>query len=206
MLTPSQGRLLVSVARRSLEMSFESRPRASNCSPAANGFHSGGWDFGGMSGVLALKLRKEFMPKEEGELVRKCGVFVTLKRDGELRGCIGYVSGTKPLFDAVVECALLAAFGDPRFPPLQRAELPGLECEVSVLLEFTPVNGIGELVVGRHGLYVESRGRSGLLLPQVAAEQKWNVRQFVDGVYRKAGIVGGAGAKLSKFEAQVFSS
>ena len=194
MLTPSEGKLLVSTARRALELAF-SMAESSSANAFFSEFQKNAWQ-------IAAKLRKELKPAKA--LVEPSGVFVTLKLGGGLRGCIGYTTAMKSLFDSVVECALLAAFGDPRFGPLSKNELKGLELEVSVLTPFTPVENIGAIVVGKHGLYVEADGKSGLLLPQVATEQRWNVRQFIDGVYRKAGIWQGLGAKLSTFEAQIF--
>ncbi len=136
------------------------------------------------------------------------GVFVTLKQGGSLRGCIGYIEGVKPLYQAVAEMAVAAATGDPRFPPVTDKELPGLEYEISVL---TPKRRIGspeEFIVGRHGVIVQRGGRSGVFLPQVAVEEVWGREVRVTSLCRhKAGLAATAwrdrDTQLFVFEAEV---
>lgn len=141
-------------------------------------------------------------------LLEERGVFVTLTEGGELRGCIGYVLPTKPLYLAVRDMAINSALRDPRFLPVTAAELPRLHIEISIMTPLQPVVNPSEIVVGVDGLLVEAEGRSGLLLPQVAPEQGWNREEFLDAVCRKAGLPPGAynwpGAKLYKFQAHVF--
>lgn len=119
------------------------------------------------------------------EEVRGC--FVTLRRGGELRGCIGHPHARRPLAEAVRELAVSAASEDSRFPPVARDELARLEVELSVL---TPLERIDprDVVVGRHGLVVRANGRSGLLLPQVATERGWDSQAFLAATCRKAGL------------------
>ncbi|MCU0459242.1 MAG: AmmeMemoRadiSam system protein B [Bacteroidales bacterium] len=117
------------------------------------------------------------------------GAFVTLTRDGELRGCIGRFTSTDPLLEVVAAMATEAAFGDPRFPPLAKAEFPSVHVEISVLGPMKKINSINEIMVGRHGIYLKNGYRSGTLLPQVAAERGWSVEQFLGYCARdKAGI------------------
>jgi AmmeMemoRadiSam system protein A len=145
---------------------------------------------------------------ESAELLEKRGVFVTLKSRGMLRGCIGYVLPTVPLYLAVRDMAINSALRDPRFPPVAVAELSGIYIEISIMTLLQPVEDPGEIVVGEDGLVIEAGGRSGLLLPQVAPEQGWNREQFLEGICMKAGLPPDAytreDAKLQKFQAHIF--
>jgi len=122
------------------------------------------------------------------QLAEPRGVFVTLNRRGRLRGCIGYLEAVKPLLAAVQEMAVAAAFGDPRFPPLQEDELADLEIEISVLSPFQRIAKVDEIQVGRHGLYLEQGTSRGLLLPQVATEYGWDRPTFLKQTCVKAGL------------------
>lgn len=137
------------------------------------------------------------------------GVFVTIKRRGELRGCLGTLQCHAGLGSEVARCASDAALEDPRFPPVTSEELPDLSIEVSVLgpLERIDPRDPGAITIGRHGLVVEQGIRRGLLLPQVATEWGWTVGQFLRQACVKAGLPPDAwerGAAVSRFEAQVF--
>lgn len=139
-------------------------------------------------------------------LERPAAVFVTLKKRGELRGCIGQVLAEYPLYLAVQRAAIQAAVDDPRFPPVQMAELPEIKIEVSVLSPLEPVQDVREIQVGKHGLFIVQGKRSGLLLPQVAVEEGWDRQAFLEGVCHKAGLPADAwqkGASLFKFTAEV---
>lgn len=136
------------------------------------------------------------------------GAFVTLRKKGQLRGCIGYPEPTQPLLDVIEHCAVSAALSDPRFPPLSAAEWEDVDLELSVLGPIEPVDHISEVVVGRDGLIVEFGRRRGLLLPQVAVEWKWDATEFASQTCIKAGLPPDAwqkGARLFKFEAEVFA-
>jgi AmmeMemoRadiSam system protein A len=136
------------------------------------------------------------------------GAFVTIRKKGQLRGCIGYPEPERPLLDVVERCAVSAALSDPRFPPLTAAEWEDVDLEVSVLGPIEPVDHISEVVVGRDGLIAELGRRRGLLLPQVAVEWKWDAEEFASQTCIKAGLPPEAwrqGAKLFRFEAEVFS-
>ena len=121
-------------------------------------------------------------------LLEKRGVFVTLKKRGELRGCIGYLTGMKPLVHAVLDNSYNAAFKDPRFGPVTAGELPAITIEISVLTE--PVRGeVRGGDTGRQGRPHMERGPyRGLLLPQVAVEQGWDRNTFLDQTCLKAGL------------------
>ncbi|OGF04834.1 MAG: hypothetical protein A2509_07875 [Candidatus Edwardsbacteria bacterium RIFOXYD12_FULL_50_11] len=136
------------------------------------------------------------------------GVFVTLKESGNLRGCIGYIEGIRPLYQAVAEMAVAAATGDPRFPPVTTRELPELEYEISVLTPKRQIDSPEEFIVGRHGIIVQRGGRSGVFLPQVAAEEGWTREETLSYLcLHKAGLPAGAWkdkeTKLFVFEAEV---
>ncbi len=128
----------------------------------------------------------------EGPLCEHRGAFVTLTLDGQLRGCIGHVTGVEPLWQSVVDNARGAAFRDPRFPALRAEELKSVTIEISALSPLEPVGGPHEITVGSHGLLLE-RGRfRGLLLPQVAERYGWDAVTFLDQTCRKAGIQPGS--------------
>lgn len=138
------------------------------------------------------------------------GVFVTLERDGELRGCIGRVESRRPLAELVPAMALAAAFEDPRFAPLAAAEVAGVRVEISVLT--TPVPLVppdpARIVIGTDGLIVRRGARQGLLLPQVATAWRWNPQAFLEATCRKAGLGVAAwrdaGTEVLTFQAEVF--
>jgi AmmeMemoRadiSam system protein A len=117
------------------------------------------------------------------------GAFVSLKgrHDGQLRGCIGHAEGDRPLVETIRRVAVAAATEDPRFPAVTRDELSVLRLEISVLSPLEPILP-EDVEVGRHGLLVRFRGRSGLLLPQVAVAQRWDREAFLDYTCRKAGL------------------
>jgi len=137
------------------------------------------------------------------------GAFVTLKRGGRLRGCIGTLECRHSLAEEVARVAVSAALKDPRFAPLTSAELDGLDVEVSLLgpLEVIDPHDAAAFEVGRHGLVVEQGRRRGLLLPQVATEWGWDREQFLVQTCVKAGLPRDAwrsGARVYRFDAIVF--
>jgi AmmeMemoRadiSam system protein A len=136
------------------------------------------------------------------------GAFVTLTERGALRGCIGYVAPFKPLYITVRDVARFAALEDRRFSPVVAAELSSLDYEISVLSPMRRVLDTKEIVVGQDGLLIREGGSEGLLLPQVATEQKWNRAEFLREVSLKAGLPPTAwedsAADLFRFTALVF--
>ncbi|MEN6320269.1 MAG: AmmeMemoRadiSam system protein B [Syntrophaceae bacterium] len=136
------------------------------------------------------------------------GVFVTLKKKGELRGCIGRIIGDEPLCKLVGTMAIQAALNDRRFSPLSADELNDIEIEISVLTPMKRVSGAGDIVVGRDGVLLSQDGHSAIFLPQVATEQGWSREEMLDNLCRKAGLNSGCwkkGTQLSTFQAVVFS-
>ena len=143
------------------------------------------------------------------------GVFVTLNKNGELRGCIGFPEGVYPLFEGVIKGANSAAFSDPRFPPVSKEEFKDISIEVSVLTKPSKIvvkkvsEYVDKIKVGEDGLIIRSGFGSGLLLPQVATEYKWDSKTFLEHTCMKAGL--GADSwkegdiEVYKFQSKVFS-
>jgi uncharacterized protein len=152
----------------------------------------------------------ELRPPEKPEAFRrKAGAFVTLKtKEGELRGCIGFIEPLYPLAETVARAAVAAASGDPRFPPVSEAELGQLEVDISVLGPTQPIDP-NDVRVGTHGLVIQRGGRRGLLLPQVPVEHGWDAERFLDHTCLKAGLPSGAwkekGTQVLAFEAEVLT-
>lgn len=166
-------------------------------------------------GVIGSKFsKKEIKKPENPKYMAKSGVFVTLKKQGKLRGCIGYVEPVFPLIEAVENAALASAFEDPRFPVLQESEVRDIKIEVSVLSEpkqiisNSPKGYPDEIKVGVDGLIVKRGFHSGLLLPQVAVEQRWDAKEFLSNTCVKAMLPPDAwldsGTKVYKFQCQIF--
>ena len=148
-------------------------------------------------------------PETGDPLLReKRGAFVTLKTDGELRGCIGYPVPVLPLEETIAEMAVAAASQDYRFTPLTPEEFGRTVIEISVLSLPRPVKTPDEVIVGRHGIIISKGPSRGLLLPQVPLEYGWDRETFLRHGSLKAGLPGDAwkkGARIEVFEAQVFS-
>jgi AmmeMemoRadiSam system protein A len=147
---------------------------------------------------------------ESGALRRPGRAFVTLRHSGALRGCIGHVAPDRPLAEVVWRVTMLAATEDPRFPPVLREELDELRLEISVLSEPTRM-GVADpagIEPGRDGVMVRRGRRQGLLLPQVATEQRWDAAALLVAVCRKAGLADDAwrrpDCELYVFQADVF--
>ncbi|HVO62429.1 MAG TPA: AmmeMemoRadiSam system protein A [Terriglobales bacterium] len=134
------------------------------------------------------------------------GVFTTLYRRGQLRGCVGYVLPVTSVYRTVAETARAAAFEDTRFHPVTPEEAPELEVHLSVLSPLRPI-APAQVEVGRHGLLVSMGARRGLLLPQVPVEYGWDRNTFLEQTCRKAGLPLDSwqhGATLEAFTAEVF--
>lgn len=153
---------------------------------------------------------------DDRQLLQERGVFVSLHSfpEKELRGCIGMPYALKQLWNAVEEMAVEAALNDPRFPPMKAEELKKTIVEVSVLSKPEEIQGkkreLHEKIrIGKDGIMVQRGHHSGLFLPQVAPEQKWGCREFVENCCRKAGLMESMWqnkeTKIFKFQAQVFS-
>ena len=140
-------------------------------------------------------------------LKEKCGAFVSLHRQGRLRGCIGHFGEDHSLYEIVAEMARAAAFEDPRFPSLRREELADIDIEISVLTPMRRIQSIDEFQLHRHGIYIRKGHRSGTFLPQVADEVNWTKEEFIGHCSQdKAGLGwdGWRDAELYVYEAIVF--
>ena len=156
-------------------------------------------------GVCGAVEPKE-LPGPAPALLEPRGVFVTLRKHGELRGCIGHVQTPAPLYKTVQECAVAAALSDPRFRPVTPDEAPSLHMEISVLSRPAEIDP-DQIVVGEHGLIITQGWRRGLLLPQVAVTWNWDREQFLEQTCIKAGLPIDAwkkGARIEAFTAEVF--
>jgi AmmeMemoRadiSam system protein B/AmmeMemoRadiSam system protein A len=148
----------------------------------------------------------EYKP-EGSPLLQNRGAFVTITKHGLLRGCIGFIEPMMPLYQAVMEAAVYAACRDSRFRPVAVDELDSLNVEISVLTPLQIISDPQLVTVGKHGLVIEMDGKRGLLLPQVATENKWDPITFLEQTCLKAGLPKNAwksGAKIYVFEAIVF--
>jgi AmmeMemoRadiSam system protein B/AmmeMemoRadiSam system protein A len=148
----------------------------------------------------------QFEPTTE-RLREKRGAFVTLNKDGRLRGCIGYILPMKPLYQTVSEVAVEAALYDPRFPPLKEEELSRVTVEISALTPLERIDDPSRIEVGKHGIYMKKGMNSGLLLPQVATEYGWMREAFLEHTCSKAGLPKDAwkeGAEIYIFSAEIF--
>jgi len=184
MLSLSTGKKLIGLARKELEFSFRGQ-----------------------------EVSKWEVPSE---LKEKRGLFVTLYSypDRKLRGCIGFPRCVLPLYSAVKEAVKSSAFEDPRFTPLIEEELKDITIEISVLTKPILIKKQGddlkkEIEIGKDGLIMEYSGYSGLLLPQVPVENKWNLDKFLDQLCLKTGVSPKtwrkSSCKIFKFQAQIFS-
>ena len=145
--------------------------------------------------------------KADAAGTEKRGVFVTLRLDGHLRGCIGEIFPRRPLYQAVIEQAVNAAFNDPRFRQLSKEEFGKIKIEISVLTPPRRVGSYRDIVIGRDGMILRKGGAAGLFLPQVATEQGWGPEETLSHLSLKAGLAADAwkeGCEFETFQARVF--
>jgi AmmeMemoRadiSam system protein A len=158
--------------------------------------------------VSRLENRSPVWPRHSKALDERRGAFVTLHKQGALRGCIGRMVADTALEKTIRDMAMAAAFDDPRFPPLGKSELDAIELEISIL---SPMEACrpDDIVPGIHGAYLVKGYHSGVFLPQVATEQGWNREVFLEHLCYKAGLPSGAyldsGARLMRFTAVIVS-
>jgi AmmeMemoRadiSam system protein A len=136
------------------------------------------------------------------------GAFVTLRKHGELRGCIGHIAPDFELCKAVAAVSMLAAFEDRRFAPVQMSEMESIDIEVSVLTPMKRIASAEEIVAGRDGVYISKAGRNAVFLPQVATENNWDRAELLENLCVKGALPAGCwkqDANLQTFQAEVFS-
>ncbi len=136
--------------------------------------HYGTFDFDKYSITDKLKIKR--------------ATFVTLKINGQLRGCIGSLTPISPLYHSVHENAANAAMRDPRFTPVTNNELPYLQIQVSVLSPITPIPNLEKFQLGKQGIILTKGSHSAVFLPEVATEQGWNLEQMMTALSQKAGL------------------
>lgn len=155
------------------------------------------------------KEKKQFEIPEDEIFHKTTGAFVTLHKNGNLRGCIGYIIGYRRLWDTISEMSEAAAFGDPRFSPVTQDEIDDIDIEISILSELIRVKNIDEVIIGRDGLFMKNGFYSGLLLPQVATEWGWDKNTFLKETCRKAGMSSNCWqdpkTEIYRFSAEIFS-
>ena len=160
------------------------------------------------------RLEKAPSPEWSGVFLEKRGVFVTITKNGELRGCIGYPEPVLELHTALLDAALSAALRDPRFPPVTCQELAEISIDITVLSKPELVTVSADMrpsiiLIGTHGLIIRGHGRSGLLLPQVATEWNFNQTEFLEQTCQKAGLPKNSwmqeDVSLYTFMGQIFS-
>lgn len=166
--------------------------------------------------TISARLENRSLPEPTKEERTKAGIkieeprgcFVTLHKKGELRGCIGTFFSDAPLWQNVREMAVQSAFYDPRFPPLAKSELEDIDIEISALSPLREIKSIDEIKVGKHGIYITRGHNRGVLLPQVATENGWDLETFLEHTCLKAGLNPKAwkepGVTIEIFSAEVF--
>lgn len=177
MLSPEQGQQLLVIAREALCARVLSQPR------------------------------RDVQLAPGKALTAQLGAFVTLRKDGRLRGCIGQTEARRPLHETVCEMAIAAGTRDPRFAAVVAGELDQLQLQLSVLGDLQPC-AVDQVQVGRDGLVVVAKNHRGLLLPEVAVQQGWSPLRFVENTCIKAGLPPDAVpllAGLYRFQTQHFS-
>jgi len=158
----------------------------------------------------SVRTGKQYQPATGGleALGRERGAFVTINKNGDLRGCIGYVAPLKPLYITVRDVAMMAALKDTRFHPVAAGELASLQYEISVLSPLRRIMDTQEIRLGKDGVLIHTSDHEGLFLPQVATEEHWDRAQLLEEVCYKAGLPGRAwqdpAADLFRFTALVF--
>jgi AmmeMemoRadiSam system protein A len=158
--------------------------------------------------TVVASVRGQALPRVPAhpELALPRGVFVSLHRSGDLRGCLGHLEGDTPVGEVTRRMAVASSRDDPRFPPVTPEELADLDVEVSVLSPFERIRP-EDVVPGRDGLLITRGHRSGVLLPQVATEHRWDRVTFLRAVCQKAALPSeawqDAATELYAFRAQV---
>jgi len=161
--------------------------------------------------VIKAKISGNKLPSEKTEnekFKNKRGVFVTLHKNKELKGCIGYPLPVKSLYTAVIENAVSASTEDPRFSPVTPNELDDISIEISILTVPQEIEDYNSIEIGRDGIIISKDFNRGLFLPQVPTEQGWNLEQYLSYCCLKAGLLHDEwkkDIKLETFQAIVFS-
>jgi AmmeMemoRadiSam system protein A len=114
--------------------------------------------------------------------------FVTIRKKGALRACMGHTSTELPLYEEISHSAQVASTEDSRFGPIKKNELADLDFEITVLSRMKRVVELSQIQIARDGLYIRLGSYGGLFLPQVPVEQKWNLTEYLENLCYKAGL------------------
>lgn len=186
MLTPKEQKVLLELAKASLTYYLKNKK------------------FFNPEEFLNSKLTKS----EIKNISEPAGVFVTLKKSEELRGCIGLIESDEATYKNINEYAVNAGLNDSRFSPVETSELPEIDFEISVLTKPKKIKSVDEIEIGKHGVIITKNGNRAVYLPQVATEWNWNVTQLLESLCQKAGLKKDDYTKsdtiLETFEAEVF--
>ena len=159
--------------------------------------------------TLETYIRKGEIPElkvDDAVLNKELGAFVTLHKNGQLRGCIGNIIGRGPLSETIKNMAVAASTKDPRFPRVTEDELNDIDIEISVLSPMQKIDDPSTIIMGKHGVIVKSGFDSGVFLPQVATETGWDRETFMNNLCaHKAGLPANAW-KTGKCEISVFTA
>ncbi len=134
------------------------------------------------------------------KLQNKCGIFVTLKKDDKLRGCLGRFESSKNIPETVAELVVSSALNDTRFSPVKAKELNDIKIEISVLSPMQKINSIDEIELGKHGIYIKKGNNSGTFLPEVATDTNWELEEFLGHCAQDKADIGWEGWK----DAEIF--
>jgi AmmeMemoRadiSam system protein A len=160
-----------------------------------------------LEACVGMATEREVPDERHGVLARPGACFVTLYRDGQLRGCIGMLEAREPLHRAIRLMTTAAALRDPRFAPVSPAEVSEIRLSLSILTPSKPIRP-EQVEVGRDGLVISRGAARGVLLPQVATEQRWNAETFLAHTCLKAGLPRDAwkdpNTTIEAFSAEVF--
>jgi AmmeMemoRadiSam system protein A len=157
-------------------------------------------------------LRQNFFPEIKEKDIRlnntgNLGAFVTLYKEGQLRGCIGHIESEQPLYKTVQTLAVASALRDYRFKPVEATELKDIDIEISVLTPMQKISSINQIEMGRHGIYMRKGMHTGTFLPQVGQESDWSKEEFLGRCARDKANIGWDGwkdAELYVYEALKF--
>ncbi|MCY1151850.1 MAG: AmmeMemoRadiSam system protein A [Sphaerochaetaceae bacterium] len=158
--------------------------------------------------TIAKSLGLPYQEIDASEFNKKKGAFVTLKKNNQLRGCIGYIFPIKPLNQAIIDLSLEASYEDPRFQSVTKEEFSDINIEISVLTEPMLINNLNEFELYRDGIILSLNYHKAVFLPQVAMETGWTKDQLLEALSQKAGLVPQAykraDVQFMTFQAEVF--
>jgi AmmeMemoRadiSam system protein B/AmmeMemoRadiSam system protein A len=156
------------------------------------------------NGIQPDGLEKKY--KISGNLKETTGVFVTLKKSEHLRGCIGSIVGTAPLYLGVRDNAIKSAVKDYRFPPVQKEDLEDIDIEISVMTPLQRIDDYKKIKLGTDGVIIKKGNYQAVFLPQVATETGWNLDRFLGHLCQKAGLPARSYAESDDMEFYIFQA